>query len=168
MARRQSVSARALLVAGLLIISGCDVVGTDTPRVEASADPWTEMLDAVNEARAKGQTCGTEVYAPAGPLVWNDRLEAAATRHTEDMVRHESFAHTGTDGSDVGARATREGYAWRLVGENIARGQPSVSEVVGDWVKSPSHCRNLMDPRFAEMGAGEQNRYWTQVFGLAR
>ena len=159
----------ALVLLGFtLLVAGCDMVGTDTPTVEASADPWVEMLDAVNAARAAGQTCGTEVYPPAGPLVWNDRLEAAAATHTGDMVRNAYFAHAGTDGSDVGARAAREGYAWRVVGENIARYQQTVPEVVEDWVQSPSHCRNLMDPRFAEMGADEQDRYWTQVFGLAR
>ena len=127
------------------------------------------MLDAVNAVRARaGRRAGPSDYAAAGPLVWNDRLEAAAASHTADMAKHEVFTHVGTDGSEVGARATHEGYAWRLVGENIARYQRTVPEVVEDWVKSPSHCRTLMDPRYAEMGAAEQDRYWTQVFGLAR
>lgn len=152
----------------LALLAGCDTVGTDATHAEASQDPWVEMLDAVNAVRAAGQTCGGDAYAPAGPLVWNDRLETAATRHTADMAEHEAFAHRGSDGSEVGERATRAGYSWRLVGENIARFQRTVPEVVQDWVESPGHCRALMDPRYAEMGAAVQDRYWTQVFGLAR
>ncbi len=152
----------------LALLAGCDTVGTDSTHVEASQDPWVEMLDAVNAVRAAGQTCGGERYAPVAPLVWNDRLEAAATRHTADMVEHGSFAHRGSDGSEVGERATRAGYSWRLLGENIARFQQTVPEVVEDWVESPGHCRALMDARYAEMGAAVQDRYWTQVFGLAR
>lgn len=155
-------------LAALALLAGCDTVGTDSTHVDASQDPWVEMLDAVNAVRAQEQTCGTDRLPPAGPLVWNDRLEAAAERHTADMAAHETFAHRGSDGSEVGERATRAGYSWRLVGENIARFQRTVPEVVADWVESPSHCHALMDPRYAEMGAAVQDRYWTQVFGLAR
>ncbi len=159
-------------LAALLLLAasaaGCDTVGTNAPSVDASPDPWVEMLDAVNAARAAGQRCGGEAFPPAGPLVWNDRLERAAEGHTADMVRSRSFGHTGSDGSQPADRVTRAGYAWRLVGENIAHYQQTVPEVVEDWVESPGHCRNLMDTRYAEMGAAEQDLYWTQVFGLAR
>ena len=149
-------------------VAGCDSVGTNATHVDASADPWVEMLDAVNAARAAGQRCGDEVFPPAGPLVWNDRLELAAARHTADMAQNDYFDHTGTDGSHPSDRVTEAGYAWRLVGENIAHYQRTVPDVVQDWVESPGHCRNLMDARYAEMGASEQDLYWTQVFGLSR
>lgn len=159
----------ATLALSVICLAGCDSFGGGAPLDEAPASrPWTEMLDAVNAARTAGQTCGDALFAPAPPLVWNGRLETAATRHTTDMAEHEHFAHTGTDGSGPGDRATRAGYSWRVVGENIARGQPTVDEVVSDWLASPGHCRNLMDPRFAEMGAAEQDEYWTQLFALAR
>ncbi len=149
-------------------VGGCDTVGTNASTVSASADPWVEMLDAVNAARASGQRCGSETFPPAGPLVWNDRLDRAAERHTADMARRGDMTHTGSDGSQASDRVTQAGYPWRLVGENIAHNQQTVSEVVEDWVQSPGHCRNLMDARYAEMGAAEQDLYWTQVFGLAR
>ena len=44
-----------------------------------------------------------------------------------------------------------------------------------DWIKSPSHCANLMNPAYTEMGAAfavnarsEMGVYWTQVFGTRR
>lgn len=150
----------------LLLVAGCDSIGLDpTPDPASSQTPWTEMLDAVNAARAAPQLCGADRMPAVGPVTWNDRLEAAAFRHTLDMDAHAHFDHVGTDGSRVGQRVTDTGYRWRLVGENIARFQTSVDEVVGDWLESPSHCRQLMDPRALELGAAEQDGYWTQVFG---
>ena len=156
----------AFVLVGLpAFVAGCDSLGTDPPPDAASQTPWTEMLDAVNAVRARPQTCGGERMPAVGPVAWNDRLEAAALRHTLDMEAHSHFDHTGTDGSRPGDRATDAGYRWRLVGENIARYQTDVDQVVGDWVASASHCRQLMDPRVVEMGAAERAWYWTQVFG---
>jgi uncharacterized protein YkwD len=92
------------------------------------------------------------------------------------MASHRRFAHEGSDGSLVAGRATRAGYDWRLVGENIAAGQPSAREAVEGWIESPGHCANLMNPVFTDMGAGyEISRarlpgfvYWTQVFAVRR
>jgi uncharacterized protein YkwD len=135
-----------------------------------------EILDAVNAARAVPRNCGERAFAAAPPVAWNDALGAAALEHSRDMAAHRHFAHVGSDGSLVGGRATRAGYDWRLIGENIAAGQPSAREAVEGWIESPGHCANLMNPAFTEMGAGyEISRarlpgfvYWTQVFAVRR
>lgn len=165
-ARSVPMRLAALALVGLCLV-GCDSVGLDYEEAPA-VRPWGEMLVAVNAARSAGQTCGDTRYPSTGELVWSDRLGAAAANHTADMFDHNYFNHQGTDGSRVGDRTSRAGYSWRVVGENIARGQRTVDEVVSDWLESPGHCRNLMDPRFSEMGAAEQGEYWTQVFALAR
>ena len=152
-----------------LALAGCDTaVDEAAPSAAPVGTPWPEMLAAVNAARAEGARCGDEVHPPVGPLSWNGRLEAAALQHTLDMEANDHFAHVGTDGSTPGDRAQRAGYPWHIVGENIARYQPTVEEVVEDWMASPGHCRQIMDPAFVEMGAAERDRYWTQVFGLPR
>ena len=150
-----------------LAAAGCDSVGADRPP-EADAPAWNAMLDAVNAVRAQGATCGGERFPPVGALVWDARLELAATRHSRDMAAHDHFEHRGTDGLDTGQRVRRAGYDWRVVGENIARYQTSVDQVVSDWMASPSHCRQTMDPTVLELGAAREGRYWTQVFGVAR
>jgi uncharacterized protein YkwD len=134
------------------------------------------MLAAVNAARAVPRNCGSVAFGAAGALAWDEALGAAALAHSRDMATRRRTAHGGSDGSDVAERATRAGYRWRLVGENIASGQATVKEVVAGWIDSPGHCANLMNPAFTEMGAGyEINRarlpgfvYWTQVFGARR
>lgn len=161
----------ALVLAAGFLAAGCDGI-TDLLPYDEPVDPpsaeWSAMLGAVNALRAEGRSCGGDYFAPAPPLAWNGRLEAAADVHTGDMAAHDHFNHVGTDGSTVGDRVSREGYAWRRVGENIARYQDSVEDVVSDWAESPGHCANLMDPSFAEFGAAERELYWTQVFGRPR
>lgn len=156
----------ALLVA--VATAGCDTVGVDLPPEPEAGPAWGEMLAAVNAARARGATCGTDRMDPAPDLVWDSRLEAAAARHAEDMARHAYFDHTGRDGSDAGDRARRAGYEWRRIGETLARHQRSVDETVEAWLASPGHCRQLLDPRYVEVGAAEEGGYWAQTFGVPR
>ena len=162
-------SVRFLFAASVLTLAGCDSVGPGlSPTPEADAEAWDEMLQAVNDVRAEGATCGDTWMSPAPALVWDARLETAALRHSHDMARHGYFSHRSRDGLDTGERVRRAGYDWRAVGENIARHQQTVAEVVEDWIESPDHCRQLLSPRFLEIGAAEADGYWTQVFGVPR
>ena len=81
---------------------------------------------------------------------------------------------TGSGDLRYEKRISRQGYSWRTYGENIAIGYPTVASVIQGWLGSEEHCRNLMDPAFAEIGAGyaigpfggnPAARYWT--FDLA-
>lgn len=172
---------RTLLDAGLQDI-GVARQGNDWTIVLARATPPLTLPDQreaglailalVNEARARGQTCGSQRFGPARPVTWNDALAQAAREHSTDMATHRHFSHRGTDNSEAAQRAARAGYRWRHVGENIAAGQTSPQEAVAGWLESPGHCANLMNPTFSEMGAGyaiSRARmpgfaYWTQVF----
>ena len=159
---------RALLLSILCLTAGCDTTGVDTPaNIVATGTPWSEMIDAVNELRAEGKDCGSTYMPPTGPVVWNANLTEAAESHALDMSARQFFSHEGSDGSHVGDRARRAGYEWRVIGENIARYQSDVDQVMTDWIQSEGHCLQLMDPRFVELGAFEKDRYWVQVFGVS-
>jgi len=130
------------------------------------------ILALVNAARASARNCGGRYFGRARPVAWNDALAQAAREHSSDMAAHRRFSHRGSDNTEVAQRATRAGYRWRHIGENIAAGQTSPQEAVAGWLDSPGHCANLMNPDFTEMGAGyavSRARlpgfaYWTQVF----
>ncbi|MDJ0619725.1 MAG: CAP domain-containing protein [Calothrix sp. MO_192.B10] len=102
------------------------------------------------------------------PLRFNCRLYRAAQRHTVDMVKRNKISHTGSDGSSVGVRVKRSGYKFSAVAENVAKGQRTPSQVVKSWMNSPGHRRNILNPRYTEIGVGYANRYWTQVFARPR
>lgn len=129
-----------------------------------------EFLTRINEARHKGCNCGNVYMPPAPPLNWNDDLEKAAIGHAQDMYYKNYFSHTSKDGRTMSDRVIEAGYNFKgyktfAVGENIAEGQMSIDEVMDGWLKSPGHCKNLMNPDFKEVGVAQFNQYWVQDFG---
>jgi len=135
-----------------------------TPQFRAS------FLDKINTARARGCYCGVTYMPPAPPLVWNEQLEVAAVRHADDMAANSYFSHTSRDGRTMQDRIRMAGYTFNgfksyQIGENIAYGPQTIAEVMDGWLKSPGHCKNLMNPDFKEIGINENNGYWVQDFG---
>jgi uncharacterized protein YkwD len=122
------------------------------------------MLKLVNDARKRGCQCGDTYYYPAPPLTWNDQLEMAAYNHTADMAKNKFFAHLAPDGSKAGKRIERAGYVWKAYGENIGQGYKTEKEMVAGWLASPSHCKNILNKNFKEMGVGRVGTLWTQTF----
>lgn len=133
------------------------------------------ILTLVNAARAQPRRCGDEAFPAVPPLRRHARLSEVAAGHAADMARHNYFSHTARDGSTVDVRATRAGYRWRSIGENIAAGQMTADLAVQGWLNSPGHCASIMAPAFQEMGAAfevnpksRSGVYWVQVFGAGR
>jgi uncharacterized protein YkwD len=140
----------------------------ENPEGTANHAPGTwqkEMLGLVNQARSKGCRCGGKYMPPTPPVKWNDRLALAAQSHAADMDRHHFIGHRGSTGSKIGERATRAGYDWQSVGENVAWGDLSVKMAVIGWLDSPGHCLTLMHRGYKEMGAARQGQYYVQLFG---
>jgi uncharacterized protein YkwD len=133
------------------------------------------LLDEINRRRSEGATCGSERKDPAPPMRWSELLFRAADLHVRDMApqRGGSIGHTGSNGSNVGQRAENAGYRWTSVGENVAAGRPSASATLAQWMASPGHCSNIMNPRFVDVAVAglhlpgtTYNHYWVMV--LAR
>ena len=152
----------------LIVISGCDDDTLDSDKKTGDSINTAKLLQLVNEQRSKGCNCGTEYYAPTTQLTWNNTLTLTAYDHSFDMNKKNFFSHTGSDGSNVGDRATRRGYIWKALGENIAKGHTSEDAVINDWIKSEGHCKNIMNPNYKDMGVSKVGSYWTQVFGALK
>jgi len=133
------------------------------------------VFDLVNEARAEARRCGRKKFPAAAPLQQAEALSRAAQAHAHDMATHDFLDHEGTDGGAPADRASGAGYAWRLVGENVAAGQVTPEEAVATWLASPGHCANLMDAGYTDTGigyavnsTGGKGTYWVQMFGTTR
>lgn len=128
------------------------------------------MLQEVNKARSKRCKCGSKRFKSAPKLVWDLRLEKAASRHAEDMASNTFFKHSGSDQSTVSKRVTEEKFIWKLVGENIAEGYLNERTVVAGWMNSPGHCKNIMNPEFTHIGVAvsSDGKYWVQVFATPK
>jgi uncharacterized protein YkwD len=145
------------------------------PLVQDMAQVRTEVLERVNLARAQARRCGSQSFGPAPALEMNAALHLASELHALDMATHGYISHSGRDGSQAGLRASRAGYNWQRVGENLAAGQTSAEQAVQGWLDSPGHCANLMQPAFTQMGLAfavnlqsPQGIYWAQVLGTPR
>jgi uncharacterized protein YkwD len=96
-----------------------------------------------------------------GRLRLNDRLSAAADRHSRDMVRRNYFSHDSLSGATFVDRIRRTGYlrsarSWS-VGENLAWGSGSrgtPEQILRAWMDSPAHRANILTRRFREIGIG--------------
>ncbi|MFG1913656.1 CAP domain-containing protein [Micromonospora sp. NPDC048898] len=121
-----------------------------------------EVVDLVNAERAK---------AGCGALSIDDKLMTAAQKHSQDQADHKNMSHTGSDGSNAGARLDRVGYAWRTYGENVAWNQQTPAAVMDAWMNSSGHRANILNCAFTEIGVGiasSNGPYWTQVFAAPR
>lgn len=136
------------------------------------------LLDLTNQVR---------VGSGLNPLIWNDRLGAAAMGHTQNMLaQHDADGLPALDhmlnGESPTDRARAAGYAGS-VGENLYFMWMSRDDgfriypdgAIEAWLGSPGHRANMLDPRWREMGAGivvDQNPIrggrtgtYTQLFG---
>lgn len=138
------------------------------PVVEPCSDPANraelirDFVEAVNAERRK---------AGVGMLKRNPTLMAVADYYACRMIDGGFFDHVDPEeGSTVDYRAVAFGYAFAKIGENLAAGQTTVEEAVLNWMQSPKHRENLLDPTFTEIGVGvkdggEYGRYWVQELG---
>jgi len=136
------------LLASCALWLGCLGSAAAAPAAANLLSQADEMLVLVNAQRAAGATCGDEALPPAPPLQWHPAIEAAATDHLQDVAARGVLSHDGSDGSTVGGRARRHGYAWGGVGENVAAGYRSPALTLQQWLRSPAHCRTLMQANY--------------------
>jgi uncharacterized protein YkwD len=136
------------------------------PRLERS-----EMLSALNQARAAGGHCGHRgEHRPAAPLAWSTELAETAQRQARWLAERGELVHTGPAGEPLAERARVAGYSFRRISENLALGQTTPAEVVADWLGSEGHCANLLDAAAAEVGVAlacrsDGDAVWVMVAG---
>lgn len=100
------------------------------------------------------------------PLKGHSKLARAALR------RARRLAAAGRMDSHRGwltaLKAVRFPLSRHKVGENIAQGQDRAAEVMKDWMDSPGHKANILNPRYRYIGVavaeGYGDRFWVQEF----
>lgn len=136
--------------------------GADTPTTGAApATVRSAVLCLVNNERAA---------RGLPPLAEDSHLNRSAQGWTDTMMRTGQYDH----GTNFAGRILIAGYHLSTAGENIATGNPTPRSVVAAWMASPGHCRNILNPSFADVGTGLANGMigggtgatWTQDFGL--
>ncbi len=145
---RRTVLGLAALAAVAAVPTSAALAGPRSPAATLSQLESSVLVD-INAFRAE---------RGLARLRLSTQLTSAARAHTQQMAQVGYFAHESADGSAFWKRL--QSYyrvsPWRswTVGENLLW---SASDLDGAgalkvWLASPKHRRNLMDPRWREIG----------------
>jgi uncharacterized protein YkwD len=148
-------------------VTAPDDFARDTRELRDRARVRRDLFEAVNRERAAHRLA---------PLRLSPELEKAAQGHADDMLARGYYGHASPEHTMVLGRTREAGYVADSVGENIAKGQRSVDEVMKGWMESPEHRKNILNPMFTEAGYGValgrmpqgDEVLWVQVFGRPR
>ena len=138
-----------LAVALLSAASASAVVGeqrVERPTVTAKDSLITVERNIVQKTNAERARHGLP------PLAIDNSLMGSARSHAQWMARNRVMQHTSA-----------------MVAENIASGQSSSGEVVGDWMQSPGHRANILNGSYRRIGVAayrgfDGQVYWVQQF----
>ena len=103
-------------------------------------------------------------------VMGDDRLTLCARGHSQEMQDLGYFAHTSpTEGRRSPSERARLSGWGSGVSENIARGSTEPARVLGQWLGSSGHHRNVLGARHTHLGVGmsDNERFWTQNFSTA-
>lgn len=104
------------------------------------------------------------------PLIKDAELTNVARAYSNDMLARRFFDHTTPDGLSFDERIVNRYPHWiRAVGENIwsaidyyaPDSQKMAQEIMDDWMSSPGHRENMLDPDFTHLGVGVSARHHT-------
>jgi len=109
------------------------------PGLRAEAE---QLYALANRARAQ---------AGAGRLQWDPALAEAALYHCRRMASEGPIAHRYGGEPDLAERASQAGARFGLIEENVAIG-PSAEGIHEEWMNSPGHRSNLLNPEVDRVG----------------
>jgi hypothetical protein len=94
------------------------------------------------------------------PLKWSAALASAAHAHAVRMAQQNTLSHQLPGEPGFEDRASRAGAHFSSVAENIAEG-PNAEVIHQEWMHSPPHRANLMDPQLDSLGIAVVERQGT-------
>ncbi len=129
-------------------LAGLAVLLSAAAAQQRTESPERQIFNAANEARrAQGLM----------RLKWNEPLARAARQHAEVMARQNALSHQFPKELALSARASHAGLYFISIAENVAQGQDA-DNISDQWVRSPEHRQNLLDPEMNVIGIGIAER----------
>ena len=141
MLRRFAILTALALLALFVTLTSHASGSARSARPQAGA-PESQLLEAANRDRAS---------AGLHPLQWDMSLAAAARQHAQRMAQTNTLSHQFPGEPPVQQRATQAGARFSMIAENVAEG-PSAAHLHQQWMHSPPHRANLLDPELNAVG----------------
>ncbi len=98
------------------------------------------------------------------PLRWSESLGAAAHGHAVIMAEHGTAEHGFAGEPGMASRVTKAGARFVSLAENVAMGN-GVEAIESEFLHSPNHRANLLDPDMDSIGVGVVKR-GGQIFAV--
>ena len=112
-----------------------------------------ESKSELTRAGVINQTNNERTAQGLSKLSENLKLNASAVAKVDDMFAQQYFEHVSPLGISVDNLAENVGYAYIVVGENLALGNFKDNQaLVTAWMNSPGHRANILNHRFTEIG----------------
>lgn len=163
-----------MLAAGALcacVVAAAQPAGGE---LEPCADgAWMKSaVERLNALRQQNAPCSSAPTTAMRPLAWETRLAASAYEQAVDLALHDRLSHVDARQRSFGVRLRSVGYQAAGAGENLAAGQTSLEDTLAAWLASPSHCANLMQPEYRDVGLAcvqrrnsRYERFWVAHLG---
>lgn len=131
------------------------------------------VTNTVDSARILDLTNKERLAQNLTSLKHNPRLEKAATIKASDMLNKGYFSHNSPEGADFTKNIKKQKYYYLETGENMAMDFITSEAIVEGWMKSNAHKRNILNPRFKDIGIaaltgpynGVETTVVVQIFG---
>jgi hypothetical protein len=135
----------------VLALSTILFVGQQAPSQDKQSQVEQTLLQLANRDRAA---------LGLAPLKWSAPLAAAAHQHAVRMAQQNTLSHQLPGEAGLAERASQSGARFSTIAENIAEG-PSAESIHQQWMNSPPHRANLLDPQLDAVGIAAENRNGT-------
>jgi uncharacterized protein YkwD len=167
--RLRALAASAVLLAGAAS-AGQPSVGALEPCLDDAQ--MQKAVEQLNALRRQSAPCAA-IGAAMQHLSWESKLAASAHEQAVDLAMQDRLSHTDSRNRGFGVRLRSSGYAAAGAGENLAAGQTDIEDTLQAWLASPSHCANLMQPEYRDVGlacvqrrGSRYERFWVAHFGV--
>jgi uncharacterized protein YkwD len=106
------------------------------------SSPERYLFDSVNRERA---------MRGVPELSWDMSLASSARQHAEQMADRNALSHQFSGEADLALRAAQAGARFTALAENVAFAA-TPSDLHEEWMNSPPHRANLLDPNLNSIG----------------
>jgi hypothetical protein len=162
--KKMNINAKkSLKLASLAVFIGVFAFLTLGYAIASSITP-DRVIDMVNQAR---------IGAGLGALVENEKLNQAAQRKAEDMIKNDYFAHNSPSGKTPWSWIDKSDYDYKYAGENLAMNFTNAEDEQIAWMNSPTHKKNILSLNYKDIGVavtegkinGQSTIVVVQMFG---
>lgn len=152
--------AKLLWPRSILVLIGLFIMGRSVVNITIGVLPGVlGYASQIDPAKVIEMTNSQRLGAGLETVKSNPELTQAALAKAADMFAHNYWAHVSPQGIEPWAFVSNAGYSYQHAGENLARDFSNPKDIVTAWMASPTHKKNLLDPRYKDIGVAVMDGY---------